>query len=254
MIFEQEQVGFTVLDVFLVDNRHVKVETAGRKFSALSFRLASNALIRSNAKTYTLSDGSVGYFPAGVAYTREAETDKMIVVHIENYTYFSGRLEFFTPQDATELRALFEKALAVWEARGDGYKSKTAAILNEIFARLYAENMPKAYRVPILDRLCRELEDNFRNPDLTVEDVAQKVGVSMSYFRRIFKKKYGISPKAFLLEKRFAYAAALLGTGYYSVVEVAAHSGFSDAKYFSVQFKKRMGCSPSKYAKEPIFW
>lgn len=250
MIFEQEQVGFTVLDVFLVDDRRVKVSTKKRPFSALSFRLESDAVVTCRGKKHALSGGTVAYFPERVEYEREATEDRILVVHIKNHTYFASEPEFYTPNDEEGIRLLFEKMFAVWEAKEKGYKSLTASVLNEIFARLYAENSPKKHTPPILEELVREMESGFRDPDFVLEALAKRAGISMTYFRRLFKEEYGVSPKQYLLEKRFAYAAALLDAGYYTVAEVALHSGFADAKYFSVQFRKRMGCSPSRYRRE----
>ena len=46
---------------------------------------------------------------------------------------------------------------------------------------------------------------------------------------------------------RMQKAISLINTGYYSLKEVAAMCGFTDYKYFSVEFKKHTGKSPSEY-------
>jgi AraC-like DNA-binding protein len=71
--------------------------------------------------------------------------------------------------------------------------------------------------------------------------------MSEVYFRRLFKEEYGVSPQKFIIDLRIQNAVALISTGYYSLKEVALMSGYSDYKYFSIEFKKAMGVSPSQY-------
>ena len=71
--------------------------------------------------------------------------------------------------------------------------------------------------------------------------------MSEVYFRKLFKEEFGISPQKYIIDLRLQNAAGLISTGYYSLKEVAYMSGYTDYKYFSVEFKKNMGVSPSEY-------
>ena len=81
----------------------------------------------------------------------------------------------------------------------------------------------------------------------TVAYLAKTAHISEAYFRRLFKAEYNTSPKKYISKLRIKYASELIATGYYSLPQVAEMSGFSDYRYFSVEFKRHMGCSPSKY-------
>ena len=72
--------------------------------------------------------------------------------------------------------------------------------------------------------------------------------------RRLFREKYAVSPKQYILRRRLDRAVSLLETRYYTVAEVAELSGFADPRHFSTVFKKERGCSPSayKYEFEPM--
>ena len=83
--------------------------------------------------------------------------------------------------------------------------------------------------------------------DLTVEQVAQKVGLSSNYFSHLFKKVRGQGFKDHLNALRIEKARILLGIGGIKVYEVARRVGFSDYKYFSAVFKKITGTSPTRY-------
>ena len=88
---------------------------------------------------------------------------------------------------------------------------------------------------------------NYKNPNLTLSEIAEKSFISEVYFRKLFKKEFGISPQKHIINLRIQYAVGLISSGYYSLKEIAQLSGYNDYKYFSVEFKKIKGVSPSEY-------
>ena len=71
--------------------------------------------------------------------------------------------------------------------------------------------------------------------------------MSEVYFRKIFKAEYGTSPQKFIIKLRMQKAVELIETGDYSLKEVALMSGYKDYKYFSAEFKRLFGVSPSEH-------
>ena len=92
------------------------------------------------------------------------------------------------------------------------------------------------------------IDYNFER-ELTVDSLARSLHITPEYLTRKFTQKYGIAPKAYLIEKRIEYAKLLLEQGNATVSEVASSVGYADSLYFSRIFKKREGCSPSAYQK-----
>ena len=74
------------------------------------------------------------------------------------------------------------------------------------------------------------------------------LSVSETYFRRIFKRIYHISPVQYVIKLRLEYASQLLISKLYTVKEVSYKSGFTDVKYFSRVFKAKFKMTPKKYA------
>ena len=83
--------------------------------------------------------------------------------------------------------------------------------------------------------------------DISVDDIAQAVGVSRSHLYRVFMSIVGHSPIDYLTEYRINEACKLLRTGSLSIAEVAVSVGFFDQFYFSRVFKRAKGVPPSKY-------
>ena len=94
----------------------------------------------------------------------------------------------------------------------------------------------------------RLIDESFGRAELTVSRLASEAGVSSVYFRREFKGCFGISPIEYIKKVRIENAKALLSTAMYSVSEVATHCGFDSISYFSYEFKRITGETPSGYA------
>ena len=84
--------------------------------------------------------------------------------------------------------------------------------------------------------------------NLTLNEIATKCHVSISYIKLLFSQYSGISPKAYYSNMRFNESVRLLYDGY-SVTEVSEILNFSSPNYFSVFFKNQCGMPPAKYIK-----
>ena len=91
------------------------------------------------------------------------------------------------------------------------------------------------------------LEEQIDNPDLVIDDFANKLLLSRSIFYRKLKSIVGMPPVDFIREIRVKRAAQLIRSDVYNFSQIAYMTGFSDPKYFSRCFKKHMGVTPSEY-------
>ena len=81
--------------------------------------------------------------------------------------------------------------------------------------------------------------------NLSLEDIASRTNISVSYMKILFKTYAGISPKSYYNLLRVQKATELLNKGD-SVTEVALTMNFSSANYFSAFFKRETGIPPSQ--------
>ena len=86
-----------------------------------------------------------------------------------------------------------------------------------------------------------------RSENFSIENLAELLGVSSSYFNRLFVKETGLTPLGYLNHLRIAHAALLLSDTILSVDEVAKKCGFSCGNYFCKVFRKALGYSPSEF-------
>ncbi len=91
---------------------------------------------------------------------------------------------------------------------------------------------------------------NYMNPALSLDMLAEHMGIEYHYFSKIFKKKIGNSFSRYLTELRLEKAKNLLEEGEQTVKQVANAVGFLDDKYFRQLFKKYYKTTPMSFKKK----
>ncbi|WP_417827793.1 AraC family transcriptional regulator [Thalassospira sp.] len=84
--------------------------------------------------------------------------------------------------------------------------------------------------------------------NISLDDLAALVGYSRSYLVRAFKKRFGMTPYAYLINCRIQRARHALRRGE-KIVDVALETGFADQAHFQRMFKRLMATTPRLYAR-----
>ena len=94
------------------------------------------------------------------------------------------------------------------------------------------------------------IENNIDNENFSVEDLAQKAGLSRSMLHRKLKKLTGKSASDHITEIRLKHAKNLLENDVATVSEIAYRVGFNDPSYFNKVFKKHFNVTPGDIRKK----
>lgn len=96
-------------------------------------------------------------------------------------------------------------------------------------------------------RVLQVIEDNLEQR-LAVSWLAEQFGYSENYFRSYFKRQMGLSPNRYISYRKISRAKELMLCSNLNVSQIAERLGYQSIHYFSRQFHKMTGISPSTYA------
>lgn len=157
------------------------------------------------------------------------------LLHYTSITIANSQLLFTQYDPMEELRAITGSAQAV-----DWLRSLEARIL------VYFEKIGAANANHTVERIIRHI---YGHPcdDLTLQDVAERFGLSPQYISNIFSKDSAASFTEHVRLSKMRYAKKMLTEGKAKIHEVSQALGYSDPYYFSKVFKKSEGQSPREF-------
>ncbi len=186
------------------------------------------AVILPMHETYELYNNEGGDFPLINFYCENNDfTNKFICIPIQS---LDGYLNDF------------EKIRKNTKAKEDRLKS--ISVLYDIFYNLSLEQQDPH---GIINNIKQYINKNIRNPKLSNQIIAEYVNISEVYLRKLFKKKYNITPKQYILDRRIDLAKQLLSQSGDNITSVSEQCGFSNVFHFCRIFKKKTGRTPSDY-------
>ena len=152
------------------------------------------------------------------------------------------------PDRDLEIRKLVESIKDEYENRRANYK----IALNAYVALLVNKIVRKAGKDTETNNsldLIKAYIDNYYMTGLGVEELAAMSHYSVDHFRKLFHDRFGVSPKAYINQKRLEMADELLLKSDIPIGAIPEKIGFSDSSQFSVFYKKLKGVSPKSVRK-----
>src|SRR5579883_636898 len=92
----------------------------------------------------------------------------------------------------------------------------------------------------------------FATEDLSIKDIAERLGIGERWLRELFQEQVGASPQSILISKKLDIARNLLDNSTLSITDIAFSSGFQSIRRFNDAFKIRFNKPPNAFRKEPV--
>lgn len=129
-----------------------------------------------------------------------------------------------------------------------------ALLTNKLFLDIAHCSSPVGYKktgIIYVDSAMTYINSNFLRK-ISVEEIADTVGVSSVYLQKMFKEQYGKTIHGIITEKRIVQAKYLLEHSDANMNIIASSCGFGSCEHMTYAFKQAEGCSPSKYRKSSL--
>lgn len=110
----------------------------------------------------------------------------------------------------------------------------------------------KSADTKLLEKVHVLINKNMANPELSVEMIANEIGISRVHLHRKLKELTNSTTRDLIRTIRLKQAADLLASKGLTVSEVAFATGFANVNNFSVSFKELYGVSPAHYAEQQL--
>ncbi|MBQ9760575.1 MAG: helix-turn-helix transcriptional regulator [Clostridia bacterium] len=243
---------------FILDRVHRCEYPYGRSHYGLVYVLNGKAEYRFFAgDRITITDGDILFLSPNCAYSIVTEKE------FKHYT-----VNFDIHEDSSNLNALgqpycllqgkkleqiertLKELVGAWSLKKAGYEMRSTGYLYELLSQFYFEFMVEQNSM-FYQRLLpakEYIEQHFKYP-VTLEQLAFVCNMSVTNFRREWKKIYSQAPMQYRDSIRLYYAKEYLKSGYYTITEVAKRCGFDDVSYFVRFFKQRTGVTPGDFKK-----
>ena len=226
---------------------------ASRKNNALIFRTEGCMRYSFHNRIMDVPSGNISFIPQGAAY------DTLVTRSPCKFVSFVFSADFSEPpipfthslEGFHELEDLQNTLPDLWKFGNQAEHYKCYAFFYNLLSYLDSlENQTHTSKtreniiLPAVSYLKKHLYDC----DLSIDSLHELCGISGTYFRNLFRARYGESPQNYILSRRLSHAKAIIDSGDFSTIsEVAFSVGYNDPLYFSRAFKKKYGLSPSCY-------
>ena len=114
----------------------------------------------------------------------------------------------------------------------------------------FTEHMARLKKEKVISRSvvrCMEYIDLHLHSKITVEDLAEEVGLSPSYLSVLFKEETGLAVSEYITNQGIDIAKNMLLHSDYTSSEIASFLNFSTQSHFIQVFKKKEGMTPNEY-------
>lgn len=222
------------------------MENASEVFHRIYYVYGGEAYCRFDNETFYLEPGRLYVFPIMHPYTMWQNPDNPLDVlwfHIEMDIRLCTEITRLNIEEDSTFQYLLESMRTL---SSDVEHFEKLLKIFDVFLDLLGDQLEiEAYPGKEMKKILDYIETNIGN-ELSVEILADYIGMERSYFSRKFKTVFRMSPNQYIRAKRMKVAARELMQGA-SVYSSAKAAGYSDEKAFSRAFKRYMEISPGRY-------
>lgn len=149
-----------------------------------------------------------------------------------------------------ELVTLFRNAIEVAREDKNSSQQLLAGIVMHIIGMVLSLWKNKLFEMSDIDQKIEQAKiimNEQVEQSIDMEELAMRLNISYSWFRKVFKDYTGYAPAKYFQELKLRRAKQLLVGSSLTVKEIAYRLHYASTEHFLVQFKKHATCTPTEY-------
>ena len=235
-----------VITVYSENGRRDKM--TDRRSYGLSFCKEGQVTYIQDGCEYVSNRDCAVILPKGGTYLiKRDKTGAFPLINFDCLDFLCDTVTVIPIQNTEELIADYERMKKLFCF--DDNRTQIFSIFYGILHKLCSDNIPRE-----LFGAVRLINSDYCDSSLTNTRLADECNISEVYFRKLFTKHFGISPKQFIIDVRIQKAKQLLAEGSLSISHISEKCGFSNPYHFCRLFKQHTGITPSEYRKENLIY
>lgn len=183
--------------------------------------------------------GQIGNLIHAVA---AAKAVSVIYIHHIFYDTISSLYGSFGIYDPEKIYERINQTAACTDE--EGLRASFQAIFEEL--EQLGEGQEKEESLSVTEQIRKIVQKEYYN-DLSLDYMAEKVGLTASYLSYMFKKETGDNLVKYVTDVRMEKAKRLLAETNMKIFQVAERCGYDNTSYFNRLFKNYFGVSPKQY-------
>ena len=198
-----------------------------------------------NGKSFVSDKNHAVILPQGQSYSiHRQESGDFTVINFECDQFYTDTIIVLPVKDIEPVMNEFKMMRKLFMSDKNRF-----IIISYLYKILYQlTNHNQNISTPLSPALSY-IDQNYART-ITNAMLAKECSFSEDYFRKQFKKTYGISPKQYLIDKRIDVAKQLLTEGTQKIHAISKQCGFSNPYNFCRIFKEKTGVTPTEYKRE----
>ena len=233
--------------------RVIPMRVEGRASDGLILVLAGQChYLLDDGTAFTAAEGDVLYLAKDAKYAMNVDCERyeFFVINFFFADQDTRKSAVLRPRDRVGIEQLFARLCtrrdlaSVAESLSVFYRILAATV--ESKQSYYMNGKMRA----TVERAAETVRNAFGDPHLSASRLAADAAMSEVHFRRLFARRFGVSPARYIMQTRISHARELMATTTLSTDEIAEKSGFSSVTYFHRVFRELTDTTPAAYRRE----
>lgn len=251
MLSIKDLVVTAVSSPFVVRSRKGdNMEMVNRQSYGLSLCLSGQITYTMNGKNYVSTQANAILLPKGGCYTLSRDTEGLFpLVNFACDHAALPEIRVIPLRDPQACILRFEHLQQLF-LRNES-RLKILSAFYDLLATVDEENAALAENAsmpPLVHDAIGFMEEKIEDPELSNSMIAEHLGISEVYLRKLFQAHCHTTPRQHLITRRTELAMHMLAHTPWNVSAIAQKCGFSSLYTFCRTFKQHTGLTPTQYA------